>query len=391
MTVFQGGMTPANYYTGLNQLSYLYNVLEYGAVRDGNTDDTVAIQAAINAAVAGGGGRVFLPKGDYKIAGALQRNIGGIDYKSQLYIPESTFANRIVVEIVGEFTPNMAQSWGFGGGGVEPIYGTKLISTINNNTVSGGYVIATKGTNLWDFNYNHVYISNLQVCVTADSNHKLTLGGINLSLAGSCGVSNTTVFPYNKSLMTTAEPTYALVGINLPNVNGELNNFIENCHVGGFVSGYAVGDHATIHNSSAFCCVNGLEVKQNNFTSVVTKLYLGTCKNYVTFTGGASSVIINELTTETQELTKWYDLDYHINDVNNYGTGIIRYSFSNANPNAYTFNKNGGEKLRCMFTNFWDKAQFTVTGARDESEGALKDLITKLVAQGIIIDGTTAS
>lgn len=37
------------------------------------------------------------------------------------------------------------------------------------------------------------------------------------------------------------------------------------------------------------------------------------------------------------------------------------------------------------------KAEFIVTGARDETEGALKDLIDKLVAQGIIIDGTTAS
>jgi hypothetical protein len=33
----------------------------------------------------------------------------------------------------------------------------------------------------------------------------------------------------------------------------------------------------------------------------------------------------------------------------------------------------------------------TVTGARDETEGALKSLITKLAALGIITDGTTAS
>jgi Pectate lyase superfamily protein len=42
-----------------------FNVRDYGAVGDGTTDDTAAIQAAINAANAGGGGIVFLPPGTY--------------------------------------------------------------------------------------------------------------------------------------------------------------------------------------------------------------------------------------------------------------------------------------------------------------------------------------
>lgn len=43
------------------------NVLDFGAKGDGTTDDTAAIQAAINAA-----GCVFLPEGTYKISAALQ-------------------------------------------------------------------------------------------------------------------------------------------------------------------------------------------------------------------------------------------------------------------------------------------------------------------------------
>jgi len=43
-----------------------FNVQDYGAVGDGTTDDTAAIQAAIDASVAAGGGTVYLPPGEYR-------------------------------------------------------------------------------------------------------------------------------------------------------------------------------------------------------------------------------------------------------------------------------------------------------------------------------------
>ena len=49
----------------------IYSVKFYGAKGDGTTDDTVAIQAAITACVAAGGGTVFFPSGTYKITGTL--------------------------------------------------------------------------------------------------------------------------------------------------------------------------------------------------------------------------------------------------------------------------------------------------------------------------------
>lgn len=44
-----------------------FNVLDYGAVGDGVTNDAAAIQSCVDAAVAAGGGAVFLPTGTYKI------------------------------------------------------------------------------------------------------------------------------------------------------------------------------------------------------------------------------------------------------------------------------------------------------------------------------------
>lgn len=51
-----------------NGLTDWYNVKKYGALGDGNTDDTVAIQAALNAAASAGGGVVYLPAATYVIS-----------------------------------------------------------------------------------------------------------------------------------------------------------------------------------------------------------------------------------------------------------------------------------------------------------------------------------
>lgn len=52
------------------------NVLDYGAVGDGQADDTAAINAALSAAAATNGNTVFVPPGTYKISAALQMSTG---------------------------------------------------------------------------------------------------------------------------------------------------------------------------------------------------------------------------------------------------------------------------------------------------------------------------
>src|SRR6266699_2413418 len=48
-----------------------YNVLQYNADNTGTTDTTTAIQNAINAAQAAGGGTVYFPPGTYLISSTL--------------------------------------------------------------------------------------------------------------------------------------------------------------------------------------------------------------------------------------------------------------------------------------------------------------------------------
>ena len=48
----------------------LYNVLDFGACGDGSTNDGAAIQKAVDACHADGGGRVYLPGGKTYVSGS---------------------------------------------------------------------------------------------------------------------------------------------------------------------------------------------------------------------------------------------------------------------------------------------------------------------------------
>lgn len=63
-----GSITPR---TLANRFADVVNVKDFGAVGDGVTDDTAAIQAAINYCFSNGGGSVFFPKGNYKTLSTL--------------------------------------------------------------------------------------------------------------------------------------------------------------------------------------------------------------------------------------------------------------------------------------------------------------------------------
>jgi hypothetical protein len=80
------GVTDHGALTGLSdddhtiyELTQTFNVLRYGAIGDGIANDAAAIQLAIDAAFAAGGGVVFFPAGTYKVSGA--GTFQGINYQ----------------------------------------------------------------------------------------------------------------------------------------------------------------------------------------------------------------------------------------------------------------------------------------------------------------------
>lgn len=78
LVVQQSGVTKratgAELAKGLNTINGTISVKDFGAVGDGTTDDTAAIQAAINAIPTAGKRELFFPDGTYRIAGAVTFN-----------------------------------------------------------------------------------------------------------------------------------------------------------------------------------------------------------------------------------------------------------------------------------------------------------------------------
>lgn len=110
----------------------VYNVLDFGAVGDGITDDTAALQDAIDAAAAGNVKTVFFPFGTYLITAALDLKAKQVNLIGEGYLSKSP-------EIVGNFNGFLVDCSGSAPSTYyEPYYfsGLKFVNS-NNGTALG--------------------------------------------------------------------------------------------------------------------------------------------------------------------------------------------------------------------------------------------------------------
>ncbi|GAB3468364.1 glycosyl hydrolase family 28-related protein [Azotobacter salinestris] len=73
-----------------------FNVKDFGAKGDGRTDDTDAIQAAIDAAYKAGGGSVYLPAGEYRVSGGDKSSDGALMIKNNVYLAGAGMGETVI-------------------------------------------------------------------------------------------------------------------------------------------------------------------------------------------------------------------------------------------------------------------------------------------------------
>lgn len=164
----------------------VYNVEDYGAMHDGVTDDTVAIQTAINACHTAEGGTVYFPNGIYLLSGALQTDIDGVNPNSQLYIPSHASGKSINIKLRGESYDH----YGFLGNN----YGVILKSTIAGTGVFPSVICAMGIAGAYGpMNYNTPEVENFKIVVDAfEATTGPSMCGINFIYASHSYINNVT-------------------------------------------------------------------------------------------------------------------------------------------------------------------------------------------------------
>ncbi|MEC0265133.1 glycosyl hydrolase family 28-related protein [Paenibacillus anseongense] len=126
------GNTLTNYKTWGN---IIYNVKDYGAKGDGVTDDTSAIQKAINAA-GKYGGKVFFPPGTYKVTSTLYVRYHNITL-------EGASPNSSVILVVGDYGDTLVFEPRPGQINLLSVGASNLRFYTNDNTTKGAFIVCT--------------------------------------------------------------------------------------------------------------------------------------------------------------------------------------------------------------------------------------------------------
>lgn len=354
----------------------VYNVKEYGAKGDGVTDDTVAIQAAINAAFnSGKGGVVYFPCGIYIVGGnPVTSTSQGVNPNSQLYVPYTTRAagdnTQRTVCFMGEVAPPMLNTAYFNTGSTimnniaPPVTGAMLKSTyITPGTpLAPPSVLGTIGTSgtggSEQLNFCNIEIRNLTV-QTATTSGRANTSGIDLFYLSSCSVENVMV-NIDIPMTTASVPTTDVWGIRFPKNNCEPNINGKNIYVGGYAYGISIGEHASLDEVTIEACLVGMVCVNSGHASHIKRL---TCQNVKRaimgsygglwgagpYTGYGAPLLVDCLNLETNAASTptWANYDVAIYDPANTLWGRVNFHMmvSNVGPGYSTWAKNGGTEL----------------------------------------------
>jgi len=370
---------PQNPVITLTESIKVYNVREYGAVGDGVTDDTVSIQAAINACNDAGGGNVYLPNGIYAINGALDSNS-----QSQLYFPLNQYSNSVdlkTIKLIGETPPNQFSN-PFNNTGAQDHPNTGVI--LKSNLLSAGNVIGSRSeTVVWgNFNYMHAKIENISVRIRS-----MTGTTDVIPVATGINMGNITCFTAEyievctTSKMTTAlEPALTCIGVVMPKTNNFTFCNMTNFYIFGVNIGVDCYEHTHLDKFLIDVCVVGLSMNFVNHSIHVTKgciarsryniraqnnsyFYIG----HISFEDDYSKVI---------PTPSWNTTLFDLYDIDQTSSGLIRCHIVKANIGTdYSIALRNSTNTKIKFVKINDLTEFNVPDSSTQTNPSIADAL----------------
>ena len=369
---------------------YIVTPQQFGAKADGVTDDSAAIQKAINVVFERGGGIVFFPRGVYVLGKPpVTRDLRGNNPNSQIYIPSRDAARlsedgtKIAnpdehnrqggISLVGECVPlstvgqyaihqmdpkqvKLAME------AVGPFAGSVLYSTYANPHPYGtptailGFSVP-KGAQ-FGFGSGQTELRNLtfRAHVPKDQGYP-TLSGVNAQCARSVVMTNVNV-DVDLPLPKLKAPLCDTAGIIFPKVNCELSYFT-NLGVYGFKYGYIFGEHGNGDAIYAATCTHAFAFSGGSHLICLGLLSAQNCRHQLSslpravlgHPPGKAFLKIAAIDIERNPQQVPYDFNYanFVNDPGNLLCGSMTYHIvtSRVGADNRTFIQEGGAHLTC--------------------------------------------
>jgi hypothetical protein len=317
----------------------IFNVKLFGAKGDGATDDTAAIQAAIDFLNTNNiSGTIFFPVGIYIVAGSLQDTSNS---NSQLILPRRTSA-MLSIRLMG---PTPVPTIAF----KRASQGAVIKSTLTSGTGSiiGGKVGSGAGWPVAGTSWCSVTLENLVVRAIANP----TLSGVDFTYIPNNKIINCQIST-NEDVISAigSPPTYGITeptttssyGLKLPPNNIPDQCILDNVQIYGFYTGLLAGELCNIDNTLVVFCKVGVEIPTALHAMRFGRIYLSDCTTLVKFTGGNSYVDMQQLDIEHSAASPaWAAVVTDIDDPNNYGHGVVRWHISDNGAVGFTLVQNG--------------------------------------------------
>lgn len=299
----------------------VFDVIDYGALVDGITDDTPAWQRCINAAAAAGGGRIISSKpGVSIIAGALQDTAGA---NAQLLLPSIAYVGgkQVTIVIEGPTPPPPVYSVI----GTTPVPDQHLVLKSTIAGTADGAVLGGIGPAGTTENFTNVFLQLRNLAVRTPSNPLLT--GLNLSRTAAVDLDNVIVDTGSYDISSLPQPTTSSsYGIRLPANNNGAYTRLGAVNVSGFYTGYQFAEHSVGQQVNAWGCMRAFEFNATNHASKFQRMMAVHCPRGFVFTG-THYVDVDQFDIEHDSVAHggWMQPLYDLDDPSNYGHGTITW------------------------------------------------------------------